>query len=454
MHEMRAGFILIDIILALSLGMIFVAIIAEMSLSASSTFHRAQSRAAMLDAYVAGKALVGQTGSYGNDMTERDDTVSTMVFPTIAMRPLASLSDAAGAPFCSVDMSGQRRFGAGKSGKFVMSPISLPVSASVGSALTDIQVRNGIAYISADSALASDPDLFIVDISSTTAPRVRSTIDTGPGIAAIVLAGRRIYAAAASAAAELHVIRLDSLDSPVIEGKFKVPLPYATATPPVGSAISYDQKHIYLGTEKWDGQELSVIDVSHPAQPVFDGGAEIGGKVASISMRDSIGYVGAAGVHQLSTIDARDPFHPISSDVFQPSGWARQEGEALSVFEGSLTLGRTSGGFDMPADHELFAWPNPVPNWLGPASLNIPGGVYGIVMDRYHIYVATRQAGKELVIFDQLASTSASTTQLSTSTMVAYHMPNVPKTLTCDGTHLYMLAHGAPFIYDISFIPN
>jgi len=432
----KQGMILVDILLALSLATIFTAIVTESSVGARQVFDKANERAGLLDTY---ESSASSSRLYGNDRIETDIIASSsqqISFTQVNARDPLHIADSAGTPLCSIDFSD-------KDIVVSITPIMLPINPLLP--LTDLQVRNGIAYVSDDSSTASDPDLFIIDFKDKNNPKVLSSINTGPGIAAFAIAGMRIYAAAASVAAQLHIIRMDSLSSLALESKYKLSPPYATATEPIASAIFFDKDKIYLGTEKWDGDEFSIIDVSNPLVPIKISSLETGSKINDIFVRDGFAYVAASDEKQLRIVDISQPAMPMLTDSFSPSGWSRQEGKRVSSFEGALDFGRTSGGYNIITDHEAFEWAsssallsiNGTYN-----SVDIPGGVYGIVTDRSHIYLATRQVNKEFQIFDR---------SLSITTALAYSLPVAPQALTCDGDHLYILAATAPVIYEISF---
>ena len=447
---MKGGMILVDILLALFLATVFTAIITDSSMGARQIFDRARVRQGILDAFELSSSLASSSSRpFGNDRTEDDIASFTKVRARDMASPGQKIIDSAGTPLCASDFSNSDLSRPIDSSRISITPIMLPIDPLLP--LTDLEVRDGIAYVSDDSSKASDPDLFVIDFRDENAPKVLSSIDTGPGIADIALAGDHIYAAAASTAAQLHVIRIDSLSSLALEKKYRLPPPYATATEPVGSSVFFDRNEVYLGTEKWDGNEFSVIDVSVPAQPTIVGGFETNSKVNDIFVRDGLAYVADSDQDQLRIIDVRKPEMPALAYAFAPSGWVRQEGETLSYFEDSLGLGRTSGGFNIINDHEAFTWAAASssdaflssPITVGAYhSVDISGGVYGMVADRSHVYLATRQVNKEFQIFDR---------SLSTSTATSYSLPVAPQTLTCDGDHLYILAATAPVIYDISF---
>lgn len=448
---------MVDIIVALSLSALFVVLITESSMNAREVFRHAHERSELLDIYetrsneissllpygiYSKNGLSAKARWYGNERIQTDVEVEsttssqTVMFTMVRTYPFARISEAAGTPMCSVDfLEGSKNI--------MITPISLPISSSI--LLTHLEVRNGIAYISADSPKASDADIFVVDIREPLHSSLLSQINTGPGITSFVLAGNHIYAAAASTAAQLHSIRLDSLQSLILEKKYQIPLPYATATPPLGSSIFFNKNTIYLGTEKWDGDEFFIIDASSPSQPITKSSLNIDTKINDIAIRGDRAYIAASGEQQMVVADIQDVLSPHIIASFDPSGWSRQEVKVISVFEDSLNLGRTSGGFNIAQDHELFAWASTSLNWRPDVSshqsVDIPAGVYGIVTNRNRIYLATRQIGKELQIFDM---------PLSTSTLVSYALPVAPQGMTCDGDIIYVLGKGASVIYKIT----
>jgi hypothetical protein len=452
--------ILADVMIALALSAIAVSGLTALSIEAHDIYDRASARDVLLRAYgmhsadfagmMAGESRsmryqIGTTTEevlmsakarwYGNDRIETDLTMSgrgqSVSFSSVRNYPFASIDDAAGTPLCSVD------FGGGLlTANAEIIPISLPINASLP--LTDLEVRNGNAYISADSSVASDPDVIVANISDPKNPRIISTLNTGPGIRSISLVGRYLYAAADSAAGQLHIIRFDDPASPSLVKRYRLPLPTPSSTPAIGSIVAYDKGIVYLGTEKWVGAEFEAIDASNPYDPSVIGGFDVDSKVNDIVIRDGRAYVASASRDQMITLDVLDPRDPIMMNAFSPDGWQRQEGKRIVSFEDILGAGRTSGGFDIAADHELFIWP---PGSTTPISMNIPGGIYGMVADRSNIYLATRNLDREFMVINR---------SLATSSAVYYPLPVAPQAMTCDQGHLYILAGSAPVIYEIT----
>jgi hypothetical protein len=453
------GMILVDILLAFSLASVFAALIFESSVILRSVFEQARERNAFIDMYEANKdyfvgmipyesrtlsipvasstvEIRGTARWYGNDRVETEIVIGEKVsFNT--MRNYPALSDAGvdtkGTSICSVDFTRQ--------GTLAITQITLPIDPLLP--LTDLEVRNSIAYISTDSTRASDMDIIVANIADTSNPSILSSLNTGSGLSILSLVGNRIFAAAASTAAQIHVIRINSLNSLVLEHKYILPLPSTTTPPTIGSSIFYTNNHIYLGTDKWDGAEFVIFDASDPAHIVQQGGVEVGSKVIDIFVRQGIAYITTAAQQQLIVANVTDPLHPIIQNSFSPSGWSRQEGKDISFFEDRLVLGRTSGGFDIKTDHELFSWAtSSVQDLASTTSFNSPGGVYGSVVDRSGMYVITRGAGKELQRFGP---------DVSQGPTASYSLPVAPQTLVCDNERLYVLANSAPVIYEISF---
>ncbi len=441
---------LIDLAVAFAIASVFALVMSESLASSHRQFEYAHERKELLDAYLFSAPAVGAPIAYGNERVAYEYTATSsrqdIRFTNIEKKDVGSVVQVSSQPLCAVRFGDMRVLGSNErlvldssrsaSTTIAARTIALPIPAS--NPLTHIEIRNGVAYISTDSSASSDPDLYIVDIHDPDHARVFSSLNTGPGIASFALAGNYIYAAAASTAFQLHSIRIDRLDSMSLVSRYRLPAPYATATMPTASAISYDSGHIFLGTDKWDGYELSTIDMSNPGSPSYMDGIEIGAKVNDIYIRDRRAYISSAAQNQLTIADIADPASIQMIAGFEPSGWQRQEGKVASSFEGSYYFGRTSGGFDIATDLESFA--SHSGTFEDVADLrNVPGGIYGIVADKDREYAISRQTGRELLVFDRTSTSTSS-----------YSLPTSPQSLTCDGYKLYVLSHVRPEIYEIT----
>ena len=224
--NMNRGMILVDILLALSLAAMFTAIVTESSVGARQIFDKANERAGLLDAYesIAANSLSTSSEStvasssrlYGNDRIETDVIASSSLsfqatsspfsqstysqsiqFVKVGARDPSDIANSAGTPLCSVDFSDKNIVGSYQPtysnanannannladninpASISITPIMLPINPLLP--LTDLQVQNGIAYVSDDSSTASDPDLFIVNVKDKNNPKVLSSIRYRP----------------------------------------------------------------------------------------------------------------------------------------------------------------------------------------------------------------------------------------------------------------------------------
>lgn len=495
-RKINRGMILVDIMVALSLAALFVTVVAESSGSARDAFESAREKDYLLNVLEKNKhevdgmmpnesrvipidteaqgylpeyattTISGFAHWYGNEIIQTDVVVYTdtqsVDLTIVNPYPFSSESIRAGTPLCSVDFSlenvvgsyefmrrnRERLEGILESDPQTLVPSIRPIPLLISSSLllTDFEVRNNVAYLSTDTNTQSDSDILLVDLSDASDAFMLSGVNTGPGIASIAITKEKLYAAVTSTVAQFQIVDIEDVNNISLMSSYKLPLPYATATPPRGSAVFYDAGYAFLGTEKWDGEEFSVIDVSNPTSPIKIGGFETGSRINDIYVQDDVAYIAASDEEQLEVLDITDPSNPVLIYSSSPSGWDRQEGKSLSIFENSLGFGRTSGGFNIKRDHELFWWASssvPIVSSVDATmSQDVAGGIYGMVMDRSFVYMANRQSESELRIIDH---------NLSTTTVKNVSLPALPQTLTCDRHYLYVLAMGSPIIYQVTF---
>jgi hypothetical protein len=302
--------------------------------------------------------------------------------------------------------------------------ITSPINLGAGNASTDLEVRNGIAYVTADSSSSSLSDILIIDLRNPATPDLISSLHTGPGVSAIEVAGPYIYAANLGTTHQLQVIDIHDRSAPVVIARLKLPLPRASSTPPFATALFYHKSLVYLGTEKWEGAEFSVIDVSTPSNPIYIGGFETNTQINDIYVRNGIAYVAASDIGQMRVLDVSDPSNINQIAQFSPSGWETQQGKVISYFEKGLSLGRTTGGFNVTQNHELFSFPTSTDL---STSKDIPGGIYGITEQPEYIFTATRLPGDEFQMWKRDLSQKIHSMSLGF----------LPQKMVCDGTTFY-----------------
>ena len=303
------------------------------------------------------------------------------------------------------------------------------ISLGLNNLSTDVEVRNSIAYLAADGISAASPDFFIVDLENPETPVIMSSLNTGPGISALEVAGHYVYTANLSTTNQLQIIDISNRSAPALLTKYKLPLPQASSSPPRATSIFYSKGLIYLGTEKWEGNEFSIIDVTVPALPRYVGGFKTNTLVNAIYVRDGFAYVATSDSGQMRVLDIYNPTNIILVATFSPSGWETQEGKSLSYFEGNLSLGRTTGGFNQVKNHELFTFSTSSIS-TSPfiqVSRDIPGGVYGVISRPPFVYLATHSKSYEFQIMDVSLATLIFEKSLSFS----------PTGMVCDNDTLY-----------------
>jgi hypothetical protein len=203
---------------------------------------------------------------------------------------------------------------------------------------TDIDVVGNYAFISSNTSSASSTDLFIFDVSNPEGVRVISSLDTGPGLSALHVAGEYAYVANTSINSQLQIIDISNKEKPKITASYKVPGLYGTSSP-TGLAVFFKNKKVFLGTDKSDVDELYYIDVSSPENPTTIVSEEIGHGVNEVfAFRDKL-YVASPHRDELKS-------YTISSSDLNPSSsyndpGSTGNGKRLSLFLNTLFLGKT-----------------------------------------------------------------------------------------------------------------
>lgn len=300
------------------------------------------------------------------------------------------------------------------------------VDLGLGNYSTQLEARHGFVYLTADSSTGSAHDFYIIDARSPTSSQIVSSLDTGPGLSSLEVAGAYVYATNTGTTNQLQIIDVSNRSSPVIVAKLKLPLPNASSTAPAASTIFYYKGFVYLGTQKWEGNEFSIIDVSNPSLPQYVGGFETNTLINDIYVRDGLAYLATADEGQMRLLDVHNPSSVVQLEYFSPSGWETQEGKIISYFEGKFGLGRTTGGFNVVSNYEIFSFSSTSPLSIE-MSHDLPGGIYGIVIRPEMFFLGTRLSGKEFQVWKQDFSEK----------LFELPLGFFPRGLSCDGTSFY-----------------
>ncbi len=210
---------------------------------------------------------------------------------------------------------------------------------SIPIAPTDIDVVGSYAYISSNDARASSSDLFIYDVSDPYNMVLVSSIDTGPGIASIAVAGSFVYAAHTSINAQLQIISIEDRFKPRVVSSYKLPGLYSDSTT-IGNAVFYKAGLVFLGTQKSQISELFVIDVSLPTSPHLNSSVEIGHGINDIFAFRNFVYVASPHADELKAFTLLSAGLLVPLYNFNDRG-STGNGKRLSFFDSTVYLGKT-----------------------------------------------------------------------------------------------------------------
>lgn len=236
-------------------------------------------------------------------------------------------------------------------------------SADVGqnNGATDVDVLSKKAYVTANASAAGKPDFYIVDVSNPAISNlpILGSINTGPGLAAVHVAGKYAYVANISTLSQLQVIDISLPGSPVVVASLDVTGAGNTA---VGNSIFYFSKKIYLGLTKSTGSEFYVIDVSSPLNPLVKASFEINSKVNAVTIKNNIAYlavpddIGTVGAsEQLKVLDVSQADTGIITQLNSfSSNQSTMSGEGLYIDKDNKTLYLGEGGANPANKPEFF----------------------------------------------------------------------------------------------------
>jgi hypothetical protein len=301
------------------------------------------------------------------------------------------------------------------------------VYLGTSNASTDIEVRNSVVYLTADSATQSLPDLFIIDANNPQLPTIISSLNTGPGLSSLAVAGPYIYVANTSSISQLQIIDIHDRRNPRIVSQIKLPLPEASTTPTIANSIFYKNGYVYLGTSKWDGAEFYSINVSDTLSPSIVGSFETNTLVNDIFVSGNFAYLATSDEYQMRVIDISNKANMTLAYTFTTSGWQVQQGKVIEYFENTLGLGRTVGGINRTTNHEAFIFSTST-NTQVQFSKDIPGGVYGFIMRPPHNFLVTHSPNEEFQVWNSDLSSKIYQKPLGIN----------PVDISCDRSTIYM----------------
>jgi hypothetical protein len=282
-------------------------------------------------------------------------------------------------------------------------------------ALTGVDVKDGIAYVTADGN-GTLPDFFAVNVA-TSSPTILWSLDTGPGLMSVHVAGNYAYVANTSINAQLEIINLTT--HTII--KYKLP---GSGSGDTATTLYYDHQHVYLGTPKSTKAEFHIIDVTDPSAPHEVGTWEFGVGINAIYVSDDIAYVATPATVELQMLDVHDPTHPSSLGGFDATG-SSGNGNSLARSGGRLYLGRTVG------NNELYSLDinNLSHGSIGQAKIG--SSVNSIATIGNLLFLATTDSTKEFQIWQ-------ATNDTSLAAVAHLDLPEKATAIDCEGQTIYL----------------
>ena len=263
---------------------------------------------------------------------------------------------------------------------------------------TGIDVKNKIVYMSTDPSSATDPDFFIFDASSaseTSAPVLTASINTGPGLSSVDVAGSYAYVSNDSKNGQLQIIDVSDINNPILISTMNV-VPGGTDINTVGTKVFYYNKKIYLGLKKNIYAEFYVINVENPLNPSLEGGYELNSSVNSINVSGDYAYIANPNAEEVTIVDINENSSKFMQRVggFDAPGGSGN-GKSIRIIGNKLYLGRTVGNVEF---YILDISDPENPSILG--SNNVNSSINDLVVAGDYAYLATGETGSEFQILN------------------------------------------------------
>lgn len=227
---------------------------------------------------------------------------------------------------------------------------------------TDVDIFGKKAYVTTDPSALNKKDFYIIDVTDPTMSDlpILGKVHTGPGLAAVQIAGKYAYVADISTTAQLQVIDISNASDPVLMKSLDVTAGGDTA---VGNSIFYSKKRIYLGLTKSTGKEFYVLDVSNPLDPIVKASFETNTKINDIVVRGGIAYLSvpdnplSATPEQLRLLDvsSADTGAITEINTFSYPNASTMSGQGLYLSKDGNTLYFGRGGANSAHNPEFFS---------------------------------------------------------------------------------------------------
>lgn len=303
---------------------------------------------------------------------------------------------------------------------------------------TGLDVRFNKIYLSANSSIQNRPDIFIIDFSNNLNPVLLTSLNTGPGLNAVHVAGDYAFAANTSLNSQLQIIKIINDQLTVM---LNLKLPFGNDA--VGKSIYFYNENVFIGTEKSSGPEFYVYDVENPLAPIFLGAFETNTAVNSIYVYNNRAYLALAQDKLFTILDVNDPTAIFEIGSLSPEGSNVQSAQSLAVLGTDIILGR-AGGLPQLGYKEFIRLNSenlslPVIN----SSLDLNASVRGLFLRDGLVFSAVNKAGEEFEVF----SLNQNLQKISSA-----NLPTPPSALDCEGEKIFIASENEPQLHILS--PN
>ncbi len=253
----------------------------------------------------------------------------------------------------------------------------------------DIDVADDKAYVV--TAKNSEGEFFVLSLSDPLAPLILSNLEISEHVNAVAVAGNYAYLATAGKDEELIVINISNPSSPTEVIRINMPAQ--------ANDVFVADDYVYLVTQSATGDgELYVYSISAPADPSLVSSFEVGSHVNGLYVDSERAYLASSKVdEELLVVDVSDPNNPVELGGFDiPLAGANGQ----SIFFGGgvvhLTTRANDGG--IPEYYLLDASDPTNINFIG--SYDVSGKTNGVEAGVGFSLLANEKDDEELMIID------------------------------------------------------
>lgn len=241
----------------------------------------------------------------------------------------------------------------------------------------------------------------------TIAPVLKAQTDSDPtvktGLNAVRVAGNYAYTATAThfnyitcvtgTCGQLQVFDVTDIANPIPGTKYKIPGVTGKNGAAIGQSIFYKDGYVYIGLSKTQtGPEFNIIDVGGggvgtPTSPQWVGGYPIGNGINAIDVKGQYAYLATPNNTELTIVDISNPANPVAAGSYDAPD-NQGNGKSMFIVGGTLYFGRTvtaaNPEFYILNDADPTA---PLPPPLG--TKEISSSVNGMLVREYLAFLLT-----------------------------------------------------------------